>query len=92
MYPAQKTKLTTLGLTAYTLNAPSSGPVLSFFLRLIEGLKLPVDSFKQNVNSATHAYHFYLEALKFTYAHWAQLGDLHFQTKLNSVLIIISLI
>lgn len=57
-------------MTLYTLNAPSSGPILAFILRIIDGL-VPASSELLNTQRIT-------EAMKFGFGARSRLGDPRF--------------
>ncbi|UJR26395.1 hypothetical protein I4U23_007727 [Adineta vaga] len=60
--------------TAYTTQAPTSGPILIFILNLLQGYNLYERGVKQSVPSVLF-YHRLIEAFKFAYAKRSELGD-----------------
>ncbi|XP_065208910.1 scoloptoxin SSD14-like isoform X2 [Planococcus citri] len=57
-------------MTIHTLHAPSSGPILAYILRLVDGL-VPANNELLNTQRIT-------EAMKFAYGARSRLGDPHF--------------
>lgn len=57
-------------MTIHTLHAPSSGPILTFILKLVDTL-IPANSELLNTQRIT-------EAMKFAYGARSRLGDPHF--------------
>ncbi|CAF4336326.1 unnamed protein product, partial [Adineta steineri] len=60
--------------TAYTTQAPTSGPLLTFMLNIMQGYDMQVQDLQQPESSALF-YHRLIEAFKFAYAKRSELGD-----------------
>ncbi|CAF1048399.1 unnamed protein product [Adineta steineri] len=60
--------------TAYTTQAPTSGPLLTFMLNIMQGYDMQVQDLQQPASSALF-YHRLIEAFKFAYAKRSELGD-----------------
>ena len=61
-------------LTAFTTQAPSSGPILTFILNILRGYNVDANELK-NTNTASLFYHRLIESFKFAFAKRAELGD-----------------
>lgn len=61
-------------LTVHTAQAPSSGPILTFILNILQGYHFHEDDLKQTTTAALF-YHRLTEAFKFAYAKRSELGD-----------------
>ncbi|CAF0992915.1 unnamed protein product [Rotaria sordida] len=61
-------------ITAYTTHAPTSGPILTFILNILQGYDVQRDGLKQSTASSLF-YHRLIEAFKFAYAKRSELGD-----------------
>lgn len=61
-------------LTAFTTQAPSSGPILIFILNILRGYKVNINDLK-DTKTASLFYHRLIEAFKFAYAKRSELGD-----------------
>ncbi|CAF3431756.1 unnamed protein product [Rotaria socialis] len=60
--------------TAYTTHAPTSGPILTFILNILQGFQSDQGNFKASNPSALF-YHRLIEAFKFAYAKRSEIGD-----------------
>ncbi|CAF0969193.1 unnamed protein product [Rotaria magnacalcarata] len=60
--------------TAYTTHAPTSGPILTFILNILQGFQIDQSDFKTSNPSALF-YHRLIEAFKFAYAKRSEIGD-----------------
>ncbi|KAK3107382.1 hypothetical protein FSP39_013344, partial [Pinctada imbricata] len=71
------------GSTVFALPPPSSGPVLQFFLNIMDGFNKSEQRNKEEME--TQGYHRIVEALKFSHAKRTHLGDRKF-TDLNKII------
>ncbi|CAF1581510.1 unnamed protein product [Rotaria sp. Silwood1] len=61
-------------LTAFTTQAPSSGPILIFILNILRGYNI-IERDLKKTSTAALFYHRLIEAFKFAYAERSELGD-----------------
>ncbi|CAF3967088.1 unnamed protein product, partial [Rotaria sordida] len=61
-------------LTAYTTHAPTSGPILTFILNILQGYHVRENELQQST-TASLFYHRLIETFKFAYAKRSELGD-----------------
>ncbi|CAF3773833.1 unnamed protein product, partial [Rotaria sordida] len=61
-------------ITAYTTHAPTSGPILTFILNILQGYHTHENDLQQST-TASLFYHRLIEAFKFAYAKRSELGD-----------------
>ncbi|CAF5006637.1 unnamed protein product, partial [Rotaria sp. Silwood1] len=60
-------------ITAYTTHAPTSGPILTFILNILQGYNVNENDLQRPTTSLF--YHRLIEAFKFAYAKRSELGD-----------------
>ncbi|CAF4311079.1 unnamed protein product, partial [Rotaria sp. Silwood2] len=61
-------------ITAFTTHAPTSGPILTFILNILQGYDMHENDLKTPTTSSLF-YHRLIEAFKFAYAKRSELGD-----------------
>ncbi|CAF1347032.1 unnamed protein product, partial [Rotaria sp. Silwood1] len=61
-------------ITAYTTHAPTSGPILTFILNILQGYNVNENDLQRPTTSSLF-YHRLIEAFKFAYAKRSELGD-----------------
>lgn len=72
------------GSSLYSPKPPSSGAVLSFILKILDGFNMTEKSLKTREARLT-AYHRIIEAFKFAYAQRSELGDPEFVSNVTQV-------